>query len=425
MKTLKIIGNCCLVFLAVIALFISIAYIYYRFFIKDKTVGVNYISDQLAVDVIKSDDLSEEEKSKYDERWFMEINYFSNSKKNGIMLQELNFNYFTDYTLTSDKYRATGMQYVGDYKHTPVRVSTESELNNYVFPAFTYYDTWDGISYNGYYGSYASLNCLLKRSTSFTIKLDNRAFEIQLDKFWTRESGWWIFKSAESYYYTWSDLFESAMKSVVSANVGYGDYYLEMDFSQFFTIKEYDLKSGKLKEDDVTNIIKTYALVKVHYDENGAKNSTQSLFGSIECNPKYDVEDTKIDTTYWQERMVYNLTVKDFTYRYSDVYKGYFASLNLDLKKMFAEMPRSKVNISFNLQSQYLIDKKINVIGFDYNGLEDFEIDTLTIVGKSQTFYLLEKSLYNTNLQTLKYSSGITLDFSENATNNEYVGVVL
>ena len=123
--------------------------------------------------------------------------------------------------------------------------------------------------------------------------------------------------------------------------------------------------------------------------------------------------------------MLYTLSEKDFTYRYSDVYKGYFASLNLDTKKMFADMPRAKVNITINLQSKYLIDNKINIVGFDYNGLEDFEIDTLTITGESQTFYLLEKSLYNTNLQTLKYSSGITFDFGSNATNNEYTGVVL
>ena len=401
------------------------AYCYYHFFVKDKTVGTNYISDQLAVDIVKTDDMTEEEKSKYDDRWFMEINYYSNNKNNGFKLQELNFNYFTDYSLTSDKYRATGMQYVGDYKHNDVRVSSEDELNNYVFTAFTYYDTWDGISYDGYYGNFASTNCLLKRSTSFTIKIDNRAFEIQLDKSWSKWRGWWIFGYTETHFYTWSELFESAMKYVVSSSFGYGDYYLQMNLSDFFTIKEYDLNSGKLKEDNVTDIIKTYALVKVHYDENGAKNSSQSMFGSIKCDPNYDIEETTIDTTYWQERMLYTLSEKDFVYRYSDVYQGYFASLSLDTKKMFADMPRAKVNVTLGLQSQYLLDNKISVVGFDYNGFENFEIDTLTITGQNQTFYLLEKSLYNTKLQTFKRSSGISLDFGLNAINNEYAEVIV
>lgn len=214
------------------------------------------------------------------------------------------------------------------------------------------------------------------------------------------------------------------MQVVSSCDAGYGDYYITVNLSDYFSIFEYN-EDGKFKADDVSDVIKNYAVMKVHYDENGAKNSSQSLFGSIQCNPSYDVEDKNIDTNYWQERMVYNLSAKDFSYRYSDVYNGYFASLSLDTKTMFEEMPRVKVNISLDLQSQYLQDNKINIVGFDYNGLENFEIDTLTITGETQTFYLLEKSLFDTNLQTLKYSNGITFDYGLNATNNEYKVVVL
>ena len=174
-----------------------------------------------------------------------------------------------------------------------------------------------------------------------------------------------------------------------------------------------------------TDVIKNYSVLKFHYDENGAKNSAQSLFGGIQCNPNYGNEKSDIDTSYWQERMLYNLSEKDFIYRYSDIYKGYFASLDMDTKKLFASMPRTKVNISLYLQSEYLNDRKINVVGIDYNGLENFEIDTLSITGNNQTFSLLEKSLYNTKLQTLKHSNGIKFDFGTNSINNEYVEVVL
>ena len=73
----------------------------------------------------------------------------------------------------------------------------------------------------------------------------------------------------------------------------------------------------------------------------------------------------------------------------------------------------------------FVEDNNINVVGLDYNAFENFEIDTLTITGNSQTLYLLDKALYDTQLQILKYSNGITLDFAENAINNEYVEVVL
>ena len=195
--------------------------------------------------------------------------------------------------------------------------------------------------------------------------------------------------------------------------------------SEYFTIRSFVKNTGKYKQDDVTDIIKSYSVLKFHYDENGAKNSTQSMFGCIDCNPNYDVSEDTINTTYWQERMVYTLNEDDFSYRYSDVYKGYFVSLTMDTKKLFADMPRAKVNINIDLQSDYLSNKEINIVGIDYNGFENFEIDTLTITGNAQTIYLLDKSLSNTKLQTLKYSNGITFDIAENAINNEYVGVVL
>lgn len=420
MKTLKVLGNTCLIFLTVISVCISIAFGYYHFFVKDLVIGVNNIGNQNGIDIKKDEDLTEEEKNAYEDRYFLEVNYYSNHKENGIELQELKFNYFRTWALTSDVYRSTGMQYVGHYKCQGATFYNLDEMNNYVYPEFYYYDYTDGLNYSGYTGSQASLSSVLKRITTFTIKIDDKAYEIKLDK--SYKKGFWIFGS--THYYDWGELFESAMQTVSSCDAGYRDYYLTVNLSDYFSIFEYN-EDGKFKADDVSDIIKNYAVMKIHYDENGAKNSSQSLFGSIQCNPSYDVKDKNIDTNYWQERMVYNLIAKDFTYRYSDVYKGYFASLDLDTKKMFAEMPRAKVNITLDLQSQYLKDNKINIVGFDYNGLEDFEIDTLTITGESQTFYLLEKSLYNTKLQNLKHSNGITFDFGSNATNNEYKVVVL
>ena len=55
MKTLKIIGNCCLVFLSVIAFCVILAFVYIHFFVDDNTIGINNINDQLAIDIVKED----------------------------------------------------------------------------------------------------------------------------------------------------------------------------------------------------------------------------------------------------------------------------------------------------------------------------------------------------------------------------------
>ena len=424
MKTLKIIGNCSFVFLAVIGLLVSIAFGYYHFFVHDITVGSNYIDNQIALDIVKSDDLTEEQKNEFEDRYFLEANFYSNAKNNGIALQELRLNYFTDYSLLSTAYRSTGMQYLGDLKQEDLTLveTTKEEADQNEPKGFSYYDTTNGISWDG-----NKIRTQLNRESCFTIKIDNRPFQIQLDKTfeWTTyKRQWytlWIWNKPTKHVimYNYLNVFADCMQAIRSNSAGYGDYYITVDLSEYFTIRELD-EHGKYKQDDVTDIIKNYSVLKFHYDENGARNSTQSLFKCIDCNPSYDVEDKNIDTTYWQERMVYNLTDKDFVYRYSEVYDGYFVSLSVDMKTRFAGMPRAKVNV--NIQVVFN-DKKI--VGIDYNGFENFEIDTLTITGENQTFYVLDKGLYNTKIQTLKRSSGITLDFAQNAINNEYAEVIL
>ena len=424
MKTLKIIGNCSFVFLAVIGLLVSIAFGYYHFFVHDVTVGTNYVDNQIALDIVKSDDLTEEQKNEFEDRYFLEANFYSNAKNNGIALQELRLNYFTDYSLLSTAYRSTGMQYLGDLKQEDLTLveTTKEEANQNEPKGFSYYDTTNGISWDG-----NKIRTQLNRESCFTIKIDNRPFQIQLDKTfeWTTyKRQWytlWIWNKPTKHVimYNYLNVFADCMQAIRSNSAGYGDYYITVDLSEYFTIRELD-EHGKYKQDDVTDIIKNYSVLKFHYDENGARNSTQSMFKCIDCNPSYDVEDKNIDTTYWQERMVYNLTDKDFVYRYSEVYDGYFVSLSVDMKTRFAGMPRAKVNVNI---STTFNDKKI--VGIDYNGFENFEIDTLTITGENQTFYVLDKGLYNTKIQTLKRSSGITLDFAQNSLNNEYAEVIL
>lgn len=418
MQIAKKILNVSLVVLSIISILVCCAYAYYHFFVKDVTIGVNYIGNQEGLDIVNSEDLTEEEKSEYEDRWFMEANYYSNDAGNGIELQELNFNYFTDYTLTSDKYRSTGMQYLGDYKHYTVSVSSASERDNYVFKDFYYYDTVDGISYNGQYGDNASVNTLLKRSSAFVIKIDDRAFLIQLDKYWSKNHGWWIFGYTQTHYYTYSELFESVLSAVKSNSQGYGDYYIKLDISDFFSIKEYDKETGKFKEDDVTDIIKNYAVLKFHYDENGAKNSAQSLFGMIENNSSYGLSDV-IDTTYWKAKVVYTYTESSdiFDLRYSSVYNGNLISFSSEARQNLEVMSDTKIRININITDT-------NIVGIDYSGLEGIEIESITIKGQGN-FFCLENSLKNTNIKTIYRSSGINLDIHASAIDTEYREVIV
>ena len=468
MKVLKTIGNCCLVFLCVISVCVIIGFVYYHYFVKDITIGVNNIDNQVGLDiqeVLKSEDLTEEEKDELKDRYFLEVNYYSNDKGNGIQLQELKMNYFTSYRFTSADYRSTGMQYLGDYKGLPLDTwDGNSEVkfgnpfgnndryygtsdtavgiaNNYVDKSFNYYDSTNGINFNGVTNENGSIATELKRTTNFIVKIDNRAFAVTLDKYFDKDVGdvrnifgigWKVGDTYNRYYYTYGSLFQSCMQAVRTNSASYGDYYITVDLSSLFSIREFDTETGKYKYDDVTDIIKTYSVLKFHYDENGARASSQSMFGIIDNNPKYDLSEDKIDTSYWQERMTYNLDEKSklrgediFAYRYSEVYDGYFVSLTMDAKKLFGEIPRAKVNVTFDLNADYFKGKEMKIIGLDYNAFDGVELDTVTVKGNTQTFYFLENSLLNTDVKTVKRSRDITLDGLEKATNTEFAEVVL
>ena len=94
------------ILLVLLSLCVDGLFIYYKFLNKDITIGVNYLGDQTAIDVKA---ISAEQQADYEKRCILEANYYSNDRGNGIELNELMVNYFTDWTLTSDKYRSTGI----------------------------------------------------------------------------------------------------------------------------------------------------------------------------------------------------------------------------------------------------------------------------------------------------------------------------
>jgi len=392
--------------------------IYFKYFNKNIIIGINYVDNQIAVDVKSADDLTEAEKNELEERWFMNANYFENSKENGIELQELRFDYFMDYNLTQNAYRSTGMQHIGELGRTEIeKIGSASEANEHVDSNFYYYDTTNGITWSG-----DKLTTRLNRNQLFIIKIDNKPYAIQLIgtyKWITYSYLWWDFaklvpiKNVNILYYTYLDVFYDVFKAIKSNDYGFGtDLYITLDLSEYFTIREYDLEKGVFKTDDVSDIIKNYAVMKFTYQENGARQSSQSMFNSIEINPKWDIEE-KEPVEYWQERVIYNLNYEDLSFRFSDTLGGYFASISLSNKNMFESIPRAKINIVLDLDA-VLDNKEMNVIGLDYNGFENFKIYKFEIKSERELeFTLLDKALNNTNIQEFIVSDGITINDAE------------
>lgn len=460
MKVLKIIGKISFCLLCAISFVISILNIHFAYFVENTTTGTNYIDDQSPIDIedIKeAGKLSEQEVLQYENRKLFEVNYYSNEAENGVLLQEMKLNFFTDTTLTTASCRSTGMQSLVDMTELNIAESYNNlsdddllkldsqnqgyELANevncpkvlkdsfvkddeYLPQGFFYYDTTNMTSWNGGYG----LQTNLTRATSFIIKIDNEAYKIKLEgkANFTFYADWLarLFGVADSTisYYNYAFIFTDLMKAVETNSQGYGDFYIVVDLSKYFTgIQKFN--GEKWENLSSVDIVKNYAVIKFHYDKNGATSSTQSLFGLIEGSANYG-EAIDSDVDFWQERVVYTLSPKFLEYRYSEVYGGDFAILKQDILQKLLKKPRAKVNFIINLNDEYLLDNKYKLIGFDYSAFEGLRVGTVTIKGAGK-FYILDNAFTKTSIQEIKHSKAIKLIVSENAFDSNWQEVVI
>ena len=412
---IEYIGKICLILLAFVAIVIDTFYVYYKYINKDVTIGSNYIDDQVGLDIkelSKTEGMSEEQLKSFEDRVLFNINIYDNTNKNGEELYELRLDYFTDPTLTSNSYRSTGMQVLGRAPETELS-EANGDIEEHVPQGsdLYYYDTKDGISWSG-----GLIGTQLNRAQELIIKIDNKPFSMKLtgkSVFYTTEYAKLDifkrrpYKKSHNLYETYASLFEDCVKAVKSNSAGYGDYYLQIDLSHFFTIKKYNTEK-LIFEEDAVDVVKNYAVLKFHFDKNGVKNSKQSMFGKIALNSKYDEQELNSDL--WLAELNYNLTAKNFNYRYSANREGHLAFLNISTIETLNNTKHSYVNITLDLDDEYLTDNKYNLIGLDFSALENLKINSLTIKSsKNVDFNILSNALKNTGLTKIHHNSNVNI----------------
>ena len=386
--------------LAALALVISVVYIYYHFNKTNYTIGTNYLGDQAPVDLIEFEDkLTEVQKNEYEKRVLFDINVYSNSNNSGIKLNELMLNYFTDTSLSTSVCRSSGIQYAGDLVEDIQKLDDTdiSNIQNSILEInnkFYEYERTQSISWNG--GK--NLATGLSRDEKYTIKIDDKPYQLQLTGSYEYVSSkfLWIEKK-ETHYYTFLEVLYDCVQAVKTNSKGYGDGYIVVDLSKYFSVYEFNERTGQFREQPTTDIVKNYATLKFHYDEKGASMANQSIFGIIAEDSKYGMPETPVD--YWKAEFNFDLTEDDLDFRTSEVYNGELAFLNLKKIELYEN---SKVNITIDLSQKA-------IKGLDISAFENLKINSLTIIGSNQDFYLLENSLKNTGLMQIKISSGVNL----------------
>lgn len=433
MSSLRKVGTSILIVLVIFALCVDAFYIYYHFNKSTVTTGINNIGSQVSkTEVIDTSNATNEELQLMADRVLFDVNFYDNTNKNGVVLAELRMNYFMSYRLEQQDYRSSGMQrvinapnLVNTYKNN---YNIELGYNNdkqLIYGEY-HYDTTDGVSWNGELvnGTDVSVATGLKRDTGYIVRIDNEPYLITLDGQFIEQKGWFdggIFPHTVTWKYNFEDIFLCCLLATQTKSVDLDETFIQLDLSPYFSIKKYDVESGKFKSGDYVDVLKSYAVCRCHYSKNGAISSSQSLFGVIANNKNYNITDNSICTDYWNASLLYTLDVNVFDYRFSEVYNGYFVSLNQNIINKLNILPSAKIDVLVNLA----VANK-NIVGFDYNAFQNLKINTLTLKSNDTvTLYVLDNAFKNTQLNTLYRTSIITLNASDTAFNNQYTEVLL
>ncbi len=414
MNLFKTIGNLCLVFLCMISIIVIGLFIYFRYIDPDKTIGVNNFGDQVALDYEKyTGGMSESEIKELEDRMLFEINVYTNENLNGITMYEFEFNYFTTWELKLTDYRSSGYQLLYNYPgndnfyNSSFPLNSNEDFEKYIFKENIYEKTFNHL----YWNANNKVSTGLNRNTDYIVKIDNEAYTINLNKTYITKERLWGFLWYQDVVkeYTFANLMNGLFSLASQTNNGEGSFYVYPDLSKFFTVKKFN-SEGVLEEQVYTDIVKNYACIKVNFSNDGAFSSSQSLFEMIDNNPNFDLYANDLDTDYWASSLGYNLTCEHLNYRYSELYGGYFVSLSQSLIVKFNEMARTSINVLIDLDSDYLINNKINVLGFDYNAFNNIEINQIYIKSDfGENLTMLDNCL-DSSLNIFKYSDNI--DFS-------------
>ncbi len=302
----------------------------------------------------------------------------------------------------------------------------DGSVDDYIAPQFQYYECCglDGITWDA-----VGLQTLLKRDTELIIRIgdsNDNAYMIKLNKFIdtrydTRPKNLWEFFTngfgdvgGYCWYPNWDSVFEDIMHAVLTNNKQTGTHYGVVDLSNYFTVtRHYNTETEKWDPANEVDQQIVHAVVKFTYHTEGAVANVQSMFGVIDDNPRFKLNEETYNTDFAQAVMVLDLTASGLDKRYSETYQGYLVSLSIDTQRKLKNMPPYRVNVILDIEQE--IDGK-PIVGLDINAFDGFKLNKFTVKG-NRKFYLLNNSLRDCgavfdvadSVQIINVNSGVTL----------------
>lgn len=331
-----------------------------------------------------------------EDTYFMEVNYYSNEKKNGVECMEFKFNYYIDTSIPEkkedgtydNKYMfSTGVQlYDGlDYYHTYNTSNGISQsVTHFVLDNATFYASPEGLNQG-----YEVTNTTLGKSWIFDIDgklclIENKGL-VLTDNFW-----WW------NYYADYDIQFMIATTVMSIQSMKNGTTITAFNFSDYLKItKVYNPETGKFEEelvdDNITQYF-TFMNVKINKTDNGMIETKNSIFNCYKGDSAWSFNGIGDRKTYWRDDTIYDIDSNDFKFISAD--DGYNIELKDSCVEYLSQFADVILNVEINLDDFSSI---LNIVGFTKNPFKDLNVNSIKITSSTQKDFTVYGDL---NIQT-------------------------
>ena len=317
-----------------------------------------------------------------EERYFVEVDYYTANSGYGKEVVEVTFNAYTDYEYSAVKGR--GVQFIdvsGSETTADLSKWVQNEYNRDMGIGYVpveklewgdvMYVSLDdapyGVSFNGTYKqSHTEYNAW----TGFTNFVTGR---------WRSGMSSFTYETDEPY--TMAEFWQALVKNITANSVGTGEYVISLvELSRYFGIYTINPENGQLDK-QTTTFQDDYFAIKLRVHSNGMTKASQSAFGMYNRDNSWTITGLESDTKdYADVSTLQLLSAEDFDYTLALDINAYVPSIKQSVKERLIAANTNAVSITIDFDDNFFTNahmQNLFLLGAEF--LDDLDIDIASI----------------------------------------------
>ena len=375
----------CYIPVFLVALVLNVWLMYYSIFLKGNiAITSNFVNEATYQDV---------------DRFQIEVNYFSNEKKNGQKVLEIKFNYYVDVSIPEID-EETGLYDDKLLCSSAVQLYGDRNFSSMVYPKG--WGNVSGYKMNNAYFYEQAANVEANRAMKQLDKMNKFIWDIGGELCMIETKGEVRTRTGAFGFALWTKFdttFLCKKLEDVAFSLTDGEHIQLLNFSDFYHVKLYNEETGKFEEEYNNNEELTYVNVYFNKTSNGMIEAQQSMFGKF-CGKddwSFNATEGGLTQLYWNDYSVFEITEDDFAYANSEA--GFEIYLKNSCRNYLEQFDGFALRIDINLDNI-----SSQVVGLKRGGLYDFNIYEFTITSSTAREFRVYKDydITTTNVSVLK-----------------------